>query len=106
MANCKDIDQPLDFSIILNRLYLDKYSNYTSFWEDINLLFDQIEIYYKNYTTDITIVARRLKRVAIYLYKIWHNYASMIYDKTKKIDIKSKELYYYLKPRFGQKNDL
>ena len=91
MKNCQDLENPLDFSIILNRLYLDYYKNYSSFWLDINLLFEQIEVYYKNYTTDITIIARRLKRVAIYLYQIWYEYASMIFYKTKNIDIKSKE---------------
>ena len=93
MKNCKEIQNPLDFSIILNRLYLDYYKNYTSFWEDINKLFDQIEVYFKGYTIDVTIIARRLKRVAIYLYQIWHNYATMIYNKTKKIDVKSRFLF-------------
>ena len=93
LANCKEIDQPLDFSIILNRLYLDYYKTYRSFWDDINKLFEQIEVYYKNYTVDITIIARRLKRVAVYLYQIWHSYADMIYQKTRKIEIKSKLCY-------------
>lgn len=90
MASCKEIKGPLDFSIILNRLYLDYYKNYNSFWKDINLLFEQVEIFYKEYTLDITIVARRLKRVAIYMYQKWHEYAQMIFNKTKQIDIRSK----------------
>jgi hypothetical protein len=92
MAVCKEIKGPLDFSIILNRLYLDYYKNYNSFWKDINLLFEQVETFYKGYTLDITIVARRLKRVAIYMYQKWHKYAKMIFEKTKQIDIRSKSV--------------
>lgn len=90
MATCKDIQNPLDFSIILNRLYLDYYKSYKLFWEDINLLFEQIETYYKGYTTDVTVISRRLKRVAVHLYQKWHSYASMIFEKTKKIDVSSR----------------
>ena len=92
LANCKEVRGPLDFSIILNRLYLDYYKTYDSFWRDINLLFEQVEIYYKGYTTDITIIARRLKRVAIYLYSLWHEYAQMIFEKTRQIQFNSKKI--------------
>lgn len=88
MSVCKEIKNPLDFSIILNRLYLDYYKDYTSFWKDISHLFDQVETFYKGYNLDITVLARRLKRIAVHLYQVWHEYAQMIYDKTRQIDIR------------------
>ena len=84
------INSPMDLSIILNRLYLDYYKTYHQVWQDINLFFEQVETYYDRQSTDVIILTRRLKRVAIHLYKLWHQNASKIYRKTNQIDIQSK----------------
>lgn len=52
-------------------------------------MFEQVEVYYKGFVTDVTIIARRLKRVAIHLYSLWHEYAQMIFKKTSQIKIQS-----------------
>lgn len=84
------VKDPIDLSIILNRLYLDYYKNYDDVWNDINLLFSQIELYYKDKDFDIVYLSRRLKRIAIFAYKKWHEFSSSMFEKIKMIDIISK----------------
>ena len=91
-AKDPNVENPIDLSIILNRLYLDHYKSYSQFWDDINLLFNQIEIYYEERDIDIVLLARRLKRIAIYAYKNWYSFSSEMFEKIKKINIKGNVL--------------
>lgn len=84
---CSAIEKPLDFSIILNRMYLDNYKTYDAVWKDISRLYEQVEIYFESQNTDMTKLSRRLKRLSVYLYQIWHRYAIGVFEKVQRVNI-------------------
>ena len=66
-----EITNNIDFSILLNRIYLDYYKRPYDFWKDLLAFFDIMEIVNKRRTNDISILISRLREIAKVLFEQW-----------------------------------
>lgn len=79
----KVITYQMDLGTINNRLYLDYYKNYQSFWNDLGYVFKNARRYNKDPACDIRILADTLREYARILYKKWHEITVTKCDKMK-----------------------
>lgn len=66
-----EITNNIDFSIILNRVYLDYYKRPVEFWRDVLAFFEILENINKRKTNDIGVLIQRLKEVTKALFSQW-----------------------------------
>lgn len=69
----KVVKFPIDFSTIINKLYLQMYPNPAAFWIELGLVFKNCRNYYEQDTFGNRKIANLLRHLAYHLYKIWYN---------------------------------
>lgn len=64
----------LDFSIVLNRVYLEHYKESQLFWQDLLKVIDLYEqINQHNQSNDQAVLCRRMKALIAIAYRQWHS---------------------------------
>ena len=66
------MENNLDFSIIINRIFLDFYTEPISFWNDLLIVFDNFDIFnYRRKGNDTYMLLDRMKQIARIMYEQW-----------------------------------
>ena len=63
----KAITNPMDLGTIINRVYLDYYRNYASFFGDFGMIFKNCRKYNKDIESDIRILCDTLREVIFFV---------------------------------------
>lgn len=58
----------MDLGTVLNRLYLDYYTSFFKFWEELGFIFKNCRKFNKNPNSDIRILCDTLREASIVLY--------------------------------------
>lgn len=84
-----EITNNIDFSTLLNRVYLDFYKRPLDMWRDLLAFFDIIDIINKKRNNDTAILIARLKEVAKELFAQWSNWMEKEAQRIKEFSQKN-----------------